>query len=109
METQQAYNHWSQTYDLVQNKTRDLEAVAIRSVLKEIAAEHILEIGCGTGKNSSWLLQKCKSLTAIDFSEEMLANARLKIISDQINFVQADITQDWNFGKFELITCSLVL
>ena len=109
MQTKQAYNQWSKTYDCVGNKTRDLEAFAIRSVLHDIKVESILEIGCGTGKNTSWLLDKCTQLTAIDFSVEMLAAARQKIKSDKIKFIQADITQDWNFGKFELITCSLVL
>jgi ubiquinone/menaquinone biosynthesis C-methylase UbiE len=109
MQTKQAYNQWSQTYDRVENKTRDLEATAIRSILNDIGADRILEIGCGTGKNTSWLLAKCTHLTAIDFSEEMLAAARKKIKSDKIHFVQADITKDWNFGTFELVTCSLVL
>jgi ubiquinone/menaquinone biosynthesis C-methylase UbiE len=109
MQTKQAYNQWSKTYDRVENKTRDMEAFVIRSVLHDIKADRILEIGCGTGKNTSWLLDKCTQLTAIDFSEEMLAAAQQKIKSDKIKFIQADITQDWNFGKFELITCSLVL
>ncbi len=59
MQTRDAYNNWSGTYDIVENKTRDLEAKAIRSILKEVQVDHILEIGCGTGKNTVWLVEKC--------------------------------------------------
>jgi 2-polyprenyl-3-methyl-5-hydroxy-6-metoxy-1,4-benzoquinol methylase len=68
-------------------------------------------MGCGTGKNTSWLVQKGAQITAVDFSEEMLAKARTKIQSEGVQFVQADLTQDWHFinGKYEVVTFSLVL
>ncbi len=109
MQTKDAYNSWSKTYDTDINKTRDLEGEAIRSVLKNIRVDHILEIGCGTGKNTVWLKEKCTHLTAIDFSAEMLELARQKIKDDKIIFAEADITRPWNFDKADLITCSLVL
>ncbi len=82
MQTQDAYNSWSKTYDTVENKTRDIEGEAIQSILKNIKVDRILEIGCGTGKNTVWLKDKCTHLTAIDFSAEMLHEARQKIKSD---------------------------
>jgi len=109
MQTKDAYNSWSKTYDKVENKTRDLEREAIQSVLKNINVASILEIGCGTGKNTVWLKEKCTHLTAIDFSAEMLQEARQKIKNDNIIFVETDITTPWNFDKVDLITCSLVL
>jgi len=109
VQTKDAYNHWSKTYDTVENKTRDLEGEAIQSVLKNIRVGRILEIGCGTGKNTVWLKDQCKLLTAIDFSSEMLQEAKRKIKSDNIIFAEADITKPWNFDKMDLITCSLVL
>ena len=33
MDTKDAYNQWANTYDSVINKTRDLEARAIRTIL----------------------------------------------------------------------------
>ncbi len=78
MHTQDAYNNWAKTYDTVINQTRDLEAKAIRISLEHETPDHILEIGCGTGKNTQWLVNKCKLLTAIDFSPEMLKNCRRK-------------------------------
>jgi ubiquinone/menaquinone biosynthesis C-methylase UbiE len=109
MQTQDAYNNWAQTYDSVNNPTRDLEAIAIRTVLASLQVEHTVEIGCGTGKNTQWLQERCRKLTAIDFSEEMMQIAKKKIKADKVQFLQADITKPWNIEKANLITCSLVL
>jgi SAM-dependent methyltransferase len=112
MNTQEAYNHWSKTYDEVNNKTRDLEADALREILSNIKIKNVLEIGCGTGKNTEWFLENAQNITSVDLSEEMLAKAKSKVNSDKVTFVQADITQDWDFAKnkqYDLIGFSLVL
>ena len=109
MDVRQAYNKWAVQYDSNINRTRDLEAVALKDILKHISNADTLEIGCGTGKNSQWLQTKSSSLTAVDFSERMLAKAKEKL--DGIDFIQADITQPWAFVKkqFDLVSFSLVL
>jgi ubiquinone/menaquinone biosynthesis C-methylase UbiE len=111
MNIQNAYNNWADQYDTNQNKTRDMEAKVLRTTLGEIDFDTCLEIGCGTGKNTEWLLTKAKQVTAVDFSEEMLSKAKQKITSDKVKFVQADILKDWFFAekKFDLVTFSLVL
>lgn len=109
MHTRDAYNRWAKTYDTVVNKTRDLEAKAIRTVLEDFHCRHILEIGCGTGKNTPWLAGQCDTLTAIDFSAEMLGQAKEKIRTPKVVFQQADITKSWNMPGSDLIACSLVL
>lgn len=111
MDTKKAYDTWSKQYDTNDNKTRDLEAIALRQTLENIYFDNCLEIGCGTGKNTEWLIKKTKKITAIDLSEEMLARAREKIKSGNVTFLQADITQEWNFikDKYDLLSFSLVL
>ena len=108
---QKAYNSWAVQYDTNYNRTRDLEGVALRTILSSIDFDHVLEIGCGTGKNTVWLQEKAQHVTAVDFSEEMLAKAKEKITSGKVQFKQADITDDWSFvdGKYNLVTFSLVL
>ena len=110
MNVQQAYNAWSETYDSVENKTRDLEARALRESVSGEKLE-ILEIGCGTGKNTEFLQTKAKKLTAADFSAEMLAKAKKKIADEKVEFRQLDLREEWNFNEnqFDFITCSLVL
>jgi len=111
MNTQEAYNDWASQYDTNINKTRDLEAVALRNILSGIPFESCLEIGCGTGKNTAWLIEKANHVTAVDLSEEMLSKAKGKITSDRAQFVQADITAEWTFRKqlYDIVIFSLVL
>lgn len=111
MNPKQAYDSWASQYDTNVNKTRDLEGLALRIVLTGVAFDTCLEVGCGTGKNTEWLLEKAKQVTAVDLSDEMLAKARKKITSDRVQFMQADITTDWTFGDhlYDLVSFSLVL
>lgn len=111
MDTKKAYDTWSKQYDTNDNKTRDLEAIALRQTLENIDFDNCFEVGCGTGKNTEWLITKAKKITAVDFSEEMLLKAKKKIKSGNVTFLQADITQNWNFinDKFDIIIFSLVL
>ncbi len=109
MNTQEAYNKWAGSYDSVANKTRDLEQQAAQHSLQHADFSKVIEIGCGTGKNTVWIAQKAKNLLAVDFSEEMMKVARQKVNSPQVQFKQADITKPWNFDQATLITCSLVL
>ena len=110
MNVQQAYNAWSETYDSVENKTRDLEARALRESISGENLE-ILEIGCGTGKNTEFLQKFAKHLTGADFSAEMLSIAKSKITSKRVEFRQLDLRESWDFpeNSFDLITCSLAL
>lgn len=111
MNIKSAYNIWSATYDDVENRTRDLEGIAMREILSGKKFDNCLEIGCGTGKNTIWLEGITGHLTSIDLSEEMLLKAKEKIQSEKVEFKQADINSPWNFTnkKFDLITFSLVL
>jgi predicted TPR repeat methyltransferase len=111
MNTKKAYDNWSAQYDTNINKTRDLEAIALQQTLGDIHFDSCLEIGCGTGKNTSWLINKAKEITAVDLSNEMLAKAKEKIDSERASFLQADILHDWNFvnKKYDLVSFSLVL
>jgi ubiquinone/menaquinone biosynthesis C-methylase UbiE len=111
MNNQEAYNQWASSYNDVVNLTRDVELKAKKEILKALPFSSVLELGCGTGKNTEWLLEKANSITSVDFSENMLSKAKERLNSGKVNFVQADINQPWNFvhQKFDLVTCSLVL
>ncbi|NOU47779.1 MAG: class I SAM-dependent methyltransferase [Bacteroidales bacterium] len=106
-----AYRAWSEIYDTNQNKTRDLEGIALREVLNDLRFDHCLEIGCGTGKNTVWLTEKAKHTLSVDLSEEMLLQAKQKNQDKNVDFLLADINNDWTFTSdtFDLISFSLVL
>lgn len=111
MNVEKAYNEWAAQYDTNLNKTRDLEAVSLRETLGNIAFRNCLEIGCGTGKNTEWLITKGYKVLAVDLSEEMLAVAGKKVVTDKVEFRKLDITAAWNLKEdsFDLAVCSLVL
>jgi ubiquinone/menaquinone biosynthesis C-methylase UbiE len=115
METnvQSLYNQWAATYDEIENKTRDLDKTATQTVLAELIKPfmNVLEFGCGTGKNTEWLVTRTGNLTAVDFSEKMLGKAKEKLSYPNLLFRQADITKAWPFesNKYDLVTCNLIL
>ena len=111
MKVQQGYNAWAKIYDSNANKTRDLEAVVLREVLSDYDFDHVLELGCGTGKNTFWLAERAKNLLGLDFSKEMLAKAKEKNKYAHVQLQLADIQEDWSISDdvLDLITCSLTL
>jgi len=111
MSIQEAYNHWSATYDIDENRTRDLDHAVTRETLVDSRFKSILEIGCGTGKNTALLAQIGDRVRALDFSEGMLKRAKEKLKTDNGIFLVADITKQWPCAdeSTDLVTCNLVL
>ncbi len=111
MNIQKAYNDWSDVYDSGSNLTRDLDQTVTADVLANLRFKSILELGCGTGKNTAFLSQIGEELLAIDFSEGMLKKAKEKLVSTNVLFCAADMTKVWpcRAGSVELVTCNLVL
>ena len=111
MNIQQAYTDWSATYDQDRNLTRDLDEVVTKEALADLRCDSILEIGCGTGKNTTLLAQIGQHVSAIDFSPSMIERARHKLSLDNVTFGAADITRPWPYQdqSFDLVVCNLVL
>ncbi len=111
MSIREAYNEWSAIYDSNVNRTRDLDAEVLRQRLAGRRFSCIVEVGCGTGKNSAFLAERGDAVLALDFSEEMLAKARAKVTAGHVRFTQADITKPWPVAdaSADLVTCNLVL
>lgn len=112
MNVKESYKNWASQYDTNENKTRDLEGVSLRKTLQDLEFQNCLEMGCGTGKNTEWLISKAKKILAVDLSEEMLAKAKAKINSGKVEFIQSDLNYEWTFAteqEFDLATFSLVL
>ena len=86
MSIQNAYNEWSQSYDTDQNLTRDLDQQVTRDTLAGLQFESILEIGCGTGKNTAFLVEMGIQVHALDFSEGMIAKVAEKVKAGNVKF-----------------------
>jgi ubiquinone/menaquinone biosynthesis C-methylase UbiE len=106
-----AYDRWSRRYDDDRNATRDLDAQVVRDAPLGVAGARVLELGCGTGKNSAWLAALAAELVALDFSGGMLAVARRRVASPKARFVEHDITRPWpvDDGAVDVVVGNLVL
>jgi ubiquinone/menaquinone biosynthesis C-methylase UbiE len=60
MSIEKAYDFWANQYDTNQNRTRDLDKISTIETLSKYDFKSVLELGCGTGKNTKWLLLKAK-------------------------------------------------
>lgn len=90
-----AYDRWSQVYDADVNPTRDLDAVMLRRLDFDLRDRDVLEIGCGTGKNTAWLAEHLRSVVAMDFSAGMLAQAQRRIDAPHVHFLRHDVREPW--------------
>jgi malonyl-CoA O-methyltransferase len=111
MDIQNAYNDWSSTYDSDENLTRDLDQRVTENLLGARQFDSILEIGCGTGKNTELLVKIAEHVRAVDFSPGMIDRAKQKVQAENVDFSIMDITQPWELvdSSFDLIVCNLVL
>lgn len=111
MNTPEAYTRWSSTYDADRNLTRDLDQSVTRDVLADLRYHTVLEIGCGTGKNTRLLVDVGRVVCGLDLSVGMLSQARAKVVSPRVLFAVADLTKPWpcKTAALELVVCNLVL
>lgn len=111
MTIREAYTHWSATYDSDRNLTRDLDQVVTADTLGNLRFQSILEIGCGTGKNTALFAEIGERVQALDFSEGMIARAKAKLRSEKVTFTLADLTGAWPCAdrSADLVVCNLVL
>ena len=72
MSIENAYNIWAHQYDTNVNRTRDLDKKCTIETLNNLVFKNVLELGCGTGKNTELLLNKAEKIIGLDFSQEML-------------------------------------
>jgi malonyl-CoA O-methyltransferase len=108
-----AYDRWAATYDTDQNATRDLDALVLRASGLTLDGRDVLEVGCGTGKNTVWLAERARSLTAMDFAEQMIARARRRVVNApaKVEFIRHDVREQWPLenGAVDVVVGNLVL
>jgi ubiquinone/menaquinone biosynthesis C-methylase UbiE len=105
------YDAWAYQYDNNINPTRDLDKIATKKVLSKIKFSNVLELGCGSGKNTQWLIKRSSKLIGLDFSKSMLDLARKKIVSKDVTFIKTNLNEKWPVvnNSFDLATINLTL
>jgi ubiquinone/menaquinone biosynthesis C-methylase UbiE len=104
------YDRWAAVYDHDANPLQGLEGPAVRAAVGDVRGLNVLDLGCGTGRHSLWLTDVGATVTGVDFSEGMLAEARQKPGAHAIRFLIHDLHQPLPFlAEFDLVVSGLVL
>ena len=105
------YNAWAYQYDNNINPIRDLDKTVTKESLSNLNFSNVLELGCGSGKNTEWLITRANKLVGLDFSASMLDLARNKITSKKVTFINSNLNEKWpvNNNSFDLATINLTL
>ena len=111
----EAYDRWSASYDADRNATRDLDAAVLRRIPLDLDGRDVVELGCGTGKNTVWLAERARTVVGLDFSDGMLTRARERLAAQEhaasVRFVRHDVRDPWpaTLASVDVVVGNLVL
>ena len=82
-----------------------------RGLLGDVHGLDVVDLGCGTGRHSIRLVAAGARVTAVDFSDGMVAKARRKPGWEQVQFILHDLTRGLPFSdcSFDRVLSCLVL
>jgi malonyl-CoA O-methyltransferase len=107
----EGYDLWSSIYDDEDNPLIRLEAAEVMRALGEVRGMEAADLGCGTGRHALAMAAAGARVTALDFSEGMLAKARAKPGAEAVRFIRHDLSKPLplDSDQFDRVTCCLVL
>ncbi len=88
MDAQSGYDRWSAIYDTEVNPLIALEEPIVRQWAANLAGSHVADVGCGTGRHTTYLAQSGAQVDAYDFSPGMMAKAMEKLDTANVAFHQ---------------------
>ena len=105
------YDRWALVYDHDANPLPALEDPHVRRALGDVRGCRVLDLGCGTGRHTAWLARAGARVTAVDFSEKMMEQARRKVAGADVRFVVHDLHESLPLkdASFDAVVSGLVL
>ncbi len=104
----EGYDHWAKTYDTTPNPLIALDQRDTLKILQPRQNEIILDAGCGTGRNLSFILGAGSLPIGLDFSIGMLGITQLAF--PNVHLAQADLNNALPImpNIFDAVLCALV-
>lgn len=108
MDAIEGYTSWATTYDEGGNPLIDLEEPVVREILRSLPPARAVDVACGTGRHTAFLLSLGHEVVGIDATAAMLERARdatgknVYVQGDARCLPLADASAD-------LVTCALAL
>ncbi|MGC2191038.1 MAG: class I SAM-dependent methyltransferase [Candidatus Dormiibacterota bacterium] len=87
------------------------ERPATIRLLGDVEGKRVLDVGCGPGALTSWLIEQGATVTAIDVSQRMVDIARARV-GERAKVLRADLARPLRFlkdGSIDVVVASLVL
>ena len=109
--TREGYDRWAATYDTMGNWLLALEEPEVERGLGDVAGLDLLDVGTGTGLHAIALAARGAHVTAVDFSDEMLAKARAKPGAERVRWIAHDVLTPLPFAaaSFDRVLSGLVI
>jgi ubiquinone/menaquinone biosynthesis C-methylase UbiE len=109
--TREGYDLWAETYDTMGNWLLELEEPEVDRALGDVDGLDVLDVGAGTGRHAIRLAGRGARVTAVDFSERMLDQARRKPGADRVRWLVHDVARPLPFAAstFDRVVSALVL
>ncbi|WP_433872922.1 class I SAM-dependent methyltransferase [Saccharopolyspora sp. CA-218241] len=106
--TKAGYDLWAESYERTPNPVVAVDAQQVIGLLDPAPGEHVLDAGCGTGRNFAGMLAAGARPHGVDFSPGMLAVARRAF--PDVPLTEADLQDALPFsdGEFDAVCCALI-
>ena len=107
----EGYNRWAEFYDADDNPLHLLEETVVDEALGNVCGKAVLDLGCGTGRQSLRLAAKGAKVTGVDQSEGMLEKAKAKDATGSVRFLHLNLDEAFPFpdAAYDLVASFLAL
>lgn len=104
----EGYNRWSEFYDRDDIPLHLLEEKIVDEVLGDVQGVRILDLACGTGRQTVRLAERGAVITGVDQSQGMLEKAKAK---KELEFLHFDLNARFQFANeaFDRVVSFLAL
>ena len=107
----EGYDRWAPFYDQKANPVVALKQREIDRLMGDVRGLTVADLGCGTGRNAVAMAEAGADVTAVDFSEGMLSQARGRPGAGRVRFVVRSLEEPLPLESdaFDRVLCSLAL